>query len=184
MKKIVFFICSLCLLLLSLTLSGCKKESSQPTGEGTTPQPPATETDVRDAFVGTYDLEIVTDSVQNNGTWFANSTLPATVQIPTRNGRLTITKAAKEGVVDVLGRILLAGDSVDYYRTTGMVDSTGTLTLNPGNDFTSGTTGITYHFNFYTPLCNPSPIQFRVDASYTANQTSFINRSTNTATRQ
>jgi len=145
------------------------------------PEPdPTPASDPIDIFCGTYDLTIVTDSVQNGSTWFNNASLPASASIPTRYGRLTITKV-NPNKVDVLGRIDLAGDSVDYYRTTGALDADGRLQLESGQDFVSSTR--TRHFTF-APITAGGPLVFKSDASYSFNGTAFIERATNTATKR
>jgi len=125
-------------------------------------------------FVGTWKLTIVTDSVQNNGTWFKNETLPEGVKIPTRTGRLTVTRDSKTDEIKVLARIDIAGDSVDYYNTTAEYKD-GKLVLNSGTDYKSSKGPV--HFTFQPWAHNQG--KFKVDAEYEFNSTKYVERATN-----
>lgn len=170
MEKRLFIIAAMCLMVM---LAGCKKE------EKSEPEQPVVE-DSLTPFIGTFDLTIVTDSLQQSGSWISNSILPEGTKVPTRSGRLTITRSGKEGVANVLGRILITPDSVDYYRTTGTVDGEGRLQLAPGEDYVSASTMKgAYHFTFQ-PISKGETVSFKVDAEYSFNQGTTIERSTNT----
>lgn len=170
MKK-YFSIFALASMAVLLTLAACKKEENNSNEGGDS---------ALEAFCGTYDLTIVTDSVQNNGTWFSNSALPEVSRIPDRSGRLTITKA-DDNSVNILGRICIAGDSVDYYRTTGTLDADGRLSIAPGQDYQNSTR--VQHFTF-SPMPAGNTAVFKVDASYKFNGVQLVERSTNTAVKR
>jgi len=150
--------------LMVFAAVGCKKETKDNGNE------PKTATS---QFEGTWKLTIITDSVKNGETWFANANLPASAQTPTRYGRLTVTKNGDK--FDVLARIDIAGDSVDYYKTTA-VESDGALVMESGEDYKT-TLGYYKHFIFENWVFANG--QFKADAQYQFNQTDYIERTRN-----
>lgn len=173
MKMNKFF---LAFCVAALAFVSCEKT----TEEGPNNDRPAEQSAI-DGFCGTYDLTIETDSVCNGGTWLSNSVLPEVARIPVRTGRLTISKNEGQESVSVLGRIVVAGDSVDYYRTTGTLDANGNLQLESGQPY-----AFSLHTNTFTfsPMKKGSTIVFKVDATYVFNGTTYIERATNTAIKR
>jgi len=130
--------------------------------------------DALSPYEGTWKLTIVTDSFQNNGVWFKNETLPEGTRVPTRTGRLTVTRDKRTNTLNVLARIEIAGDSVDYYRTTLVYDADAAR-LESGEDYQSSVGP--KHFTF--GLWKHNQGKFKSDASYTFNSTPMVERATN-----
>lgn len=151
MKSVCSKLMMILLAVACCTLVSCKKEkvekdtASTPTEEPT-PTPTPTPTPVS-AFIGTYDLEVVTDSLGSDGTWFSREyyeTMTGKSE-PPRYGRLTISQGNTDNTFHVIGKVLVGTDSVEYYNTTATLDANGCLILqpsyvanNPDDQFTYG----------------------------------------------
>lgn len=171
--------------LLTIVMMSCDPHNPGNSGTPENPENPEEPTvNPSDAFCGTYDLEIVTDSIQNDGVWWANSVLPSSARIPTRYGRLTITKTDNPLCVNVLGRVVVAGDSMDIYKTVGFIDEQGVLQIESFvEDILLNPATGRREYSF-APISAGTTLVFKVDANYTFNAVPFIERSTNTAIKR
>lgn len=148
------------ILTLALSLCACQKEESpvtnDTTGQSATP-----------AFAGTYDLEVVTDSIGADGFWQSQEERDqetGTTTAPMR-GTLTITSTDDAGHYHLLG-ILLLGTSqtpVTYYDTDAHLDADRRLVIeNSTMTFPSGLTG---HLTFGTATYGSPSFSFRSEMS-------------------
>lgn len=151
---------SILILTLALSLTACQKEESpvtnDTTGQSATP-----------AFAGTYDLEVVTDSIGADGIWQSQEERDretGTTTAPMR-GTLTITATDDAGHYHLLG-ILLLGTSqtpVTYYDADAHLDADRRLVIeNSTMTFPSGLTG---HLTFGTATYGSPSFSFRSEMS-------------------
>lgn len=151
---------SILILTLAFCFTACQKEESpvtnDTTGQSATP-----------AFAGTYDLEVVTDSIGADGIWQSQEERDqetGTTTAPMR-GTLTITATDDAGHYHLLG-ILLLGTSqtpVTYYDTDAHLDADRRLVIeNSTMTFPSGLTG---HLTFGTATYGSPSFSFRSEMS-------------------
>lgn len=189
MKSVCSKLMMILLAVACCTLVSCKKEkvekdtASTPTEEPT-PTPTPTPTPVS-AFIGTYDLEVVTDSVGvddgEDVNWYSREYYEERTgkSEPTRYGTLTITQGSSENTFHVVGVVLVGSNNVEYYNTTATLDSAGSLVLEPscvGGDQTDKFT--------YGKIINQQPLVFRTERHYMFYNLDCGYIFTNTATKR
>lgn len=148
-QKILHVILSVILFVLALA---CDPQPDDP-------QPD----DPRNAFLGTYSMLAVTDSLGVDGSWMSNA-FAATVGRDEKPlpGMLTIAKGEAEDLLDIRGCVFMGennADTVPYYTTQGILNADGTVTLNAS---TYRDANYTYQFT-YGPMTLTDSLRFKAE---------------------
>lgn len=169
-----------------LILTSCKKEKvtkdevNTQTSETTPDQTTDPDPEPVSPFIGTYDLEVVTDSLSSDGTWISREfyeSMTGKHEGPFY-GRLTITQE-NASTFKIIGKVLVGTDSMEYYNTTAVLDANGNLLPEPStlvSDFT-------HHFT-YGPIALQNPLVFRTERHVPTYKMDWGYIMTNTATKR
>lgn len=125
-------------------------------------------------------MEIVTDSLGSDGTWFSREfyeEMTGKHEGPFY-GRLTITQD-NATTFKIVGKVLVGTDSMEYYNTTAVLDANGNLLPEPS----SLVSDFTHNFT-YGPIAPQNPLVFRTERHVPTYDMDWGYIMTNTATKR
>ncbi|MCQ2265004.1 MAG: hypothetical protein MJZ46_03045 [Bacteroidales bacterium] len=172
MKSVCSKLMMILLAVACCTLVSCKKEEVK--------KDDTTQSSEEFTFVGNYDLEIVTDSLGSDGTWFSREfyeEMTGKHEGPFY-GRLTITQD-NATTFKIVGKVLVGTDSMEYYNTTAVLDANGNLLPEPS----SLVSDFTHNFT-YGPIAPQNPLVFRTERHVPTYDMDWGYIMTNTATKR
>lgn len=156
---------------VALSFVACQKEDSmlpENTENHATPDTPVvTNPDLRDPYLGTYDITLVYDSIAVDGVWLTNEFAYSVGRgYDPDYGYLVITKSAEDSLTVILDGCIVypeSNDTVPFYTTTAKFDEQGRLVPNTNSLYVSG-----YHYTVqYTPIVlGDNQLTFRTLESY------------------